>query len=261
MAGCTRRRTTLAGRPSVELGPLLPYTTTTYDPASGTVTGTASAVLPVSYGFDARGNRTSVTAQGELTKYAFDAANRLISETNSLGIATTYTFDAAGSRATKVDGKGLTTSYEYDFNRRLTATRFADGTAYEYGLDALGRRIEEKGPNHHRTLAYDAAGRPTLVADVTLNATIISTYDADGHRTSVEEGGVVRAYDYDARGLLKRAQLGSHGWLTITHDALGRRERRGAAQWRAERLDLRRRGPAHEHPAHQGRHAARGLRL
>ena len=46
------------------------------------------------YGYDAVGNRTSVTdASGNVTRYAFDRLNRLVTETDPLGAVTTNAYD------------------------------------------------------------------------------------------------------------------------------------------------------------------------
>jgi RHS repeat-associated protein len=199
----------------------------TYD-STGLVFSMTSPVMTVFYQYDVRGNRTAVIASGaqagnETTSYTYDAANRLLTERNPLNQVTTFTYDAVGNRATKLDAKGQLTTYTYDDERRLTDVSFADGTAYAFRFDSLGRRVSEASSTHARTLQYDAVGRVSLVNDGQTGAIIESGYDVEGRRTLVREGGVERRIEYDARGLVKRLALGSSGFINVTHDALGRR--------------------------------------
>ena len=126
--------------------------TDTYYQANGLLSSVLTPVVTVTYGYDARGNRTSVTAYNsagpEVTRYTFDDANRLVTETNPLNKVTGYTFDNAGNRATKTDMKGDLTTYLLDDNRRLVGVSFADGSQYEFAFDSVGRRTLERSPSH-----------------------------------------------------------------------------------------------------------------
>lgn len=204
---------------------------TEYRYLSNGLLGTVTApLLTLTYQYDVRGNRTQVLASNnstgpQFTNYTFDKANRLLTETNPLNQTTTFTYDARGNRETKLDGKGALTSYTYDDARRLTDVTFADGTAYAFRFDELGRRLSESSSTHSRAMTYDAVGRVKTVTDGLTGVVVTSEYDAEGRRTLVTEGTPEseRRYEYDARGLLRRARLGAGGWLDFTHDALGRR--------------------------------------
>jgi YD repeat-containing protein len=50
--------------------------------------------------------------------YAYDALNRLTSETDSLGRETAYQYDAASSLTQRTDARDLVTKYFYDDDRQ-----------------------------------------------------------------------------------------------------------------------------------------------
>ncbi|MHB8875653.1 MAG: RHS repeat-associated core domain-containing protein [Myxococcaceae bacterium] len=212
-----------AGRLRTSSGPNQPPTTYGYA-ASGLLSTVTTPTGWVTYGYDARGNRTSVVAQNaQTTSYVYDASNRLLSETNPLGIPTAYTYDAAGNRETKTDGNGQVTRYGYDANRRLTTVTFADGSLYRYGYNVRGSRTLEEGPSHQRALLYDELGRVKQVTDVTLGRTLSFGYDAAGNRTSLTEGNLVYGYGYDGLNRLRRVTDGSGQSTVLDYRPDGRR--------------------------------------
>ncbi len=222
----TSTRFDSGGRAQFVSGPNQPPMTYFYNQAgllSDTVNGGTN--LQTSLTYDARGNRTGVSTNtngGPFTRYTFDAANRLLTETNPLHVVTTYSYDAAGSRSTKLDGNGQLTTYEYDENRRLTTVTCSDATKYEFAYDSRGNRTLEKGPSHERHLAYDARNRVATTTDVTFGKSLSFTYDGNGNRASVNEGGTSFGYFYDSVNRLKRAD-GFGGSIFFDYDAAGRR--------------------------------------
>jgi YD repeat-containing protein len=124
-----------------------------------------------SYGYDATGNRVSVTnanrqplgapesgsqcgASGTgdgvdddgdgkpddgcpSTKYAYDALNRLTSTTDPLGRVTSYQYDAASNLVQRTDARALITRYVYDALNRMTRLDHyqADGTTLVDSVD------------------------------------------------------------------------------------------------------------------------------
>ena len=74
----------------------------------------------VSFGYDARGRRTSVTdGNGKLTQYAYDDADRLISVTDADNHVTQYGYDAENILTSITDANLHTTTFAYDALRRL----------------------------------------------------------------------------------------------------------------------------------------------
>jgi RHS repeat-associated protein len=107
-----------------------------YFPGANTA---ATAFRQYAYSFDLAGNRTQqvVTISGTptSTSYTYDAANRLATSQLSGGPVTSYTYDNAG-RLTS-DG---TNAYIWDRANRLLSY---NSTAYQYGYDGDGRRVNQ----------------------------------------------------------------------------------------------------------------------
>ncbi|MEA4896101.1 MAG: hypothetical protein VB064_12710, partial [Oscillospiraceae bacterium] len=145
----------------------------------------------VKYEYDAGGRRTAVVYSGLRSTFAYDAANRLVSETNGLtGAVTTYKYTLAGAAKTidtvladelvnhceyKYDlvgnetekaENGETTTYTYDALSRLVTAALPDGTTQNYEYDDYGNissLTEIKGNNIAESLYYyDKAGRLKL---------------------------------------------------------------------------------------------------
>ncbi|MGH8613902.1 MAG: hypothetical protein ACREYF_18235 [Gammaproteobacteria bacterium] len=68
-----------------------------------------------SYGYDANGNRITLTdGRGHETSFAFDALNRLLASTDPEHGITEYTYDALDNLTQVKDPKGLETTYTYN---------------------------------------------------------------------------------------------------------------------------------------------------
>jgi len=152
--------------------------------------------------YDLTGNTTSVTdASGNVTRYAFDRLNRLVTETDPLGAVTTSAYDLVGNKTRETDRLGRVTWFTFDAADRLveerwqasasaavfhTITRFYDGsdqllgvteadttnpaatTAWQFAYDALGQLVKSRmAPGEIvQTPALDAVPSPpgTLAA-------------------------------------------------------------------------------------------------
>jgi RHS repeat-associated protein len=185
-----------------------------------------AAIGTTSYTFDSRGNRLTVTdANNGVTRFSYDRANRLLSETNPINQATTYTYDAAGNRKTKLDGNGKTTTYSYDANRRLKTVTFQDGSTYQFDYDDRGNRTLELNSAHERHLLYDELNRIKQTTDTTLNKVLSYTYDASGKRASLTVDGLVTSYSYDSLNRLTQVTDPDGDQTFLTYDLAGNRSR------------------------------------
>ncbi len=160
---------------------------------------------------------------GHLTSFAYDAANRLLSETNPLGQVTSYGYNPDGTRATKKDGKGNVTKYAYDANGRLSGVTFADGSQYLFAYDSRGHRTLEQSPDESRSFTYDALGRMASATDAQLQKTIAYGYDAAGNRTRLSYDGLSTAYGYDPANRLSALTDPDGETSYLTYDPGGRR--------------------------------------
>ena len=173
-----------------------------------------------SYGYDALGDRSSVTdASGDVQSWVFDDAGQLKTAKNARGQVTTYSydpagqttgwsspdgtvsqgFDALGDRTSVSDATGAS-SYSYDAVGRMTGATTPAGTV-SYGYDASGLRTDVTAAGAHVGYAYNGAGQLASVADA--SGTTSMGYNTDGDLASVTRpNGVATAYGYDAAGRL-----------------------------------------------------------
>ncbi|MDX8048572.1 LamG-like jellyroll fold domain-containing protein [Lentzea sp. BCCO 10_0798] len=188
--------------------------------------------------YDDAGNVVeSRNAEQEATTFAYDAANRLVSQVEPVA-----------------DNKSITTSFGYDANGQRT--RFTDGRLNRFvtTYNSLGlpeSTVEPSTPQHPQpadrtwTTSYDLAGNPDLLkapggvtrtrmydalnrmreetgagAEVaTPNRAL--TYDAAGRLKTTNAPGGTNTFDYNDQGLLLSA-TGPSGNSSFTYDADGR---------------------------------------
>ena len=174
-----------------------------------------------SYTYDNRGNISSVTDEGEPTRYAYDELNRLTSENNlQTGILKTYEYDKNGN-ITKIrktcrgnamedfsfsygaDGRLIRLSkYSTSFSPKEYDISYDDvGNPCVYKDNVLkwerGRLLAAYGDNKY---SYDADG--VRIKKKTANG-ILHTYFTEGTRIHHEEYGTHENwYYYDATGIV-----------------------------------------------------------
>lgn len=185
----------------------------------------------------------------------FDAADRVKTETNTLGFVTTYDYDEVGNLISVLDAEDHTSRFEYDAMNRRTAVEDATGyrTETEYNLrgdvlaitnangeraefefDELGRKSASVDPLGYRTeYSYDANNNLTCVIDPnaqaglqpknTLGCSESRSYDELNRVNKITDalnGETIFTYDYLGNRLtVKDAELKT--W-TFNYDDLGR---------------------------------------
>ncbi|MBT3011097.1 MAG: putative Ig domain-containing protein [Candidatus Thiodiazotropha sp. (ex Lucina pensylvanica)] len=153
----------------------------------------------------------------------YDAAGRLVAETDTLGNRTEHVYDAAGQRISTTDAQGNVTRFEYDVHGNRTAMVDALNRRTEYVYDTADRLIETRYADASTTQAtYDSMGRNTAQTDQAAIATQYA-YDSEGRLTQVTDAlGGVTGYSYDEAGN-KLSQTDAEGRVTSwTYDAQGR---------------------------------------
>ena len=146
-----------------------------------------STVASFTYTRDNVGNPTSIVTPAGTETFAYDLADRLVSDCRATSCApgstnlTTFTYDGVGNRTSRTAGS-VATTYGYDAADQLTATVTA-GVSVPYSYDANGRQITAGA----RSFSYDLAGRLTTTGVVGEPITSY-TYDGDGHRLATAVG-------------------------------------------------------------------------
>lgn len=188
---------------------------------------TGGSALTTTSTYDPVGNRTAVKdANGQVTKYSYDERDSLAQVQQSPNAWTDPNNPPAGV---------ITTAYAYDNNGNLTRVTRASGDASneratDYAYDSLNRLHSEtqypSWPTTTPTLltsyTYDADGNLKTTVDP-LNQTTTNVYDGLNRLTSVTytDGTPNVSYLYDANGNRTSMQDGT-GTTSYTLDELDR---------------------------------------
>jgi RHS repeat-associated protein len=212
--------------------------TLTYSPMNlpATVTYSGSSAHSVSYGYDANGNRTSMTDATGSSSYVYDPFGELTSATSGARNTVGYGYDSNGNitgityplPAGATWASTNTVSYGYDkadrltsvtdFNRNLIAiTPSADGQPASLTLGSTGDTI---------SYAYDATDTPSAITLKNSTTTLQSfTYTDAPAGTILNEADQPASpsspavYSYDAKARVTSMTPGSKPMLSYTYDA------------------------------------------
>ena len=163
------------------LDPLNHATTLTYTAAGLIYTITDAQNHVTTYGYDTRGNRTSVidpiNGSAHPTTFTFDIMNRLTGITYPDGTSVGFGYDYRGRRTTVTDQNSKTTTYAYDDADRLISVTDAANNLTQYNYDTENNLLSITDGNNHTTyFAYDPLGR---VTQTTFPSTLVETYGYD----------------------------------------------------------------------------------
>jgi RHS repeat-associated protein len=195
-------------------------TTSTYDSDNRLASVTSPLGNKATYFYDQngkvaklvepRGNVQGANPDDYATTYTYDAAGRLVTETDALGHPTTHAYDKVGNQTSVTDPKSHISAYEYDAQNRHTKITAPDNGVTQFTYDGNGNlltRVDAK--NHTTTYTYDDANRQASVTSPT-GQKWTYVYDANGNQTST----------VDANG--NSTQTAGDGTTTVAYDAVGR---------------------------------------
>jgi RHS repeat-associated protein len=208
----------------------------------GRSSGPADNTYLTSYGYDAAGNRTTVTTPpvpgfptGRTTTTSYSAASTypavdggfapagLVATVTTPGAAVrTLTYLHNGDLARTVDPAGLATTYTYDglgrvLTRSVVSDSYPAGLTTSYTYDGQGRPLTVTDPpDTDRVTGAVHTGRTTTTYDVDGNAVSVAVSDltgGDATRTSTES--------YDSAGRVASATDAAGSTTTYGYDAFG----------------------------------------
>jgi YD repeat-containing protein len=140
----------------------------------------------ITYGYDAKGNRTSVTdAQSHQTTFAYDAISRLATITYPDSPTSTFAYDSRGRRTSVTDQNGKGTTYAYDDADRLTSVTDAASHATYY--------------------AYDTEDNPTSISDANSKLSFLLRNSVLDNRKSVKKPHSETSQELGPRGYFRVA--------------------------------------------------------
>ncbi|TDV57184.1 RHS repeat-associated core domain-containing protein [Actinophytocola oryzae] len=164
---------------------------------------------------------TAVTNPAGLRwRYVFDAAGRLVEETDFNDRTMRYANDAANRLTERTNGAGQTVRLDRDVVGRVVRSVSDDGRTTTFAYDAAGRAVRAAAEDSVVEYAHDPVGR--IVAETVDGRTVSHTYDLAGRRVRrVTPSGVVSEWTYDADGL-PEVLATAGGTLSFRHDGAGR---------------------------------------
>ena len=160
--------------------------------------------------FDGAGNPGITIGPGgrETTAYGYDAMNRLLQQSDAVGVVTTYGYDSRGNMLEQVvdpGGRPVTTTKPYNAEDQLTFRQVNDGVLML-----------------QTTMAYDINRQPAMNEDSRGNRTLYIYDKADQLRNVIDPAGYVITYTYTLERQIKEF-IDADGFATTKeYDGLGR---------------------------------------
>jgi YD repeat-containing protein len=203
-----------------------------YDRAGRLVAERESGRADIQYSRDALGRVVLQTvgaglAGQRVTAYSYDAAGRLLQETNAVGATRAWACDDEGNRVAETNQLGFVRTFACDALGRVTNTVDEAGTSTLQILDGGGNLCRFMDRAGRLTVSrYDAFGRLVEMTDP-LGSASRWDYDLAGHLVrEINPRGLITGYEYDAAGRVTNRTVGVgqpdaqvHG---LAYDALGR---------------------------------------
>ncbi len=189
----------------------------TYDRFGNLLTKTGAGGYPITYLYDAVGNRVSMTdANSHVTVWTYNhfdlVATRTLPTDDGKGETWAYTYDNAGRLQSRLDPLGRTTQYAYNAYGQLSKIDYGSNAAIQpvtFGYDQQGRRISMNDGSGDTAWTYDDAGRPATETQGRSHRTITDTYDVSSERIAMDVDSTDNpgnpwhtAYGYDNAGRL-----------------------------------------------------------
>lgn len=208
----TAHRDAAGGRTRYEYGPFDVLTSLTRPD------GTRS-----DFAYDHELRPVGITHAGLTWRYEYDAAGRLVSETDYNHATTSYSYDPAGQLTARVSAGDQRVVFGYDQTGNLTERATDDGLT-AYGYDLVGRVVSARNGDADIRLERDAVGRVT--AESCNGRELRSSYDLAGRVTSrATPSGAMTHWAYGPAGRPAIMTAAGHE-IGFGYDPAGRETRR-----------------------------------
>lgn len=185
--------------------------------SSVTVTGQPQPLI--AYSYDQNDNRSGMNIGGTVTTATYDAQDRMLTYGPSA-----FAYTANGELRTKTAGPAVTT-YDYDAVGNLRGVTMPDGTAIEYVIDGLDRRIGKR-VNGTLIRGYLYQDDMQIAAELDGSGTVVSRF-VYASRSSTPDymlrGGQIYRLIHDHAGSVRLVVDASNGNIVqrIDYDEFG----------------------------------------
>ena len=185
--------------------------TFSYDNFGQLVQQTGAGDYPMTYGYDAVGNRIAMTdANYHETQWTYTDRDQVQTKTYADGTSYTYTYDSAGRLQTRRDALGRTTTYAYNAYGSPTSITYPTDPAIAFTYDQQGRPLTMTDGSGTTTWTYDSLGRLASETQSRSHRTLTYSYDSYSQRvglnvssTDASESPWQTNYGYDNAGRLQ----------------------------------------------------------
>ncbi|CAM1364292.1 RHS repeat-associated core domain-containing protein [Tenacibaculum xiamenense] len=196
------------------------------------------------YGYDSRGNVTSVKTPRATTYFTVNDKGLVTQVTNPENISVGFVYDAYGNVVQTNAPEEITTSATYDIASRLLTSTNPKGNTISYNYDANDNLLSELFGGQTTAYEFDANDNLTKIINAKNKATTLKynqdddtleemqfgdavdkySYDSDGYiKTYTNPKGIVFTYEYFDDKKLKSVNSGSNS-VSYTYDSLDRVE-------------------------------------
>ncbi|MCH2207718.1 MAG: hypothetical protein MK132_17820 [Lentisphaerales bacterium] len=183
-----------------------------------------SQVYSRTYGYDNKGNLTSLTTTGQAgslsLEWEYYDNGQLYKKTDARGREVTYTYYPSGQIKTKINARGIIKTWNYDNSGRLDSISYSDNgltAGYSFTYNELGRLDTISDAGGDRKLNYNTLGQftgYTWLSGALSGLEQSYTYDLTGRQKtagfSINGISRVNTYLYNKFGLLEEVDDGQN---------------------------------------------------